>query len=79
MALDKNTIQNKMMTAAPAKKEFHFAATVEHYAEVVYAQTIQEAEAIYHKVKRTIPVVLGGADLTPPEQSTGAVDQEIKE
>ena len=43
-----------MMTAAPAQKEYHFAATAEHYAEVVYAATISEAEAIYHKVKRPI-------------------------
>lgn len=71
--------QNKMMTAAPMKKEYHFAATAEHYAEVVYAETIQEAEVIYHKVKRTIPVDLGGADLTPPEQSTAPIDQENKE
>jgi len=49
-----------MMTEAPAKKEYHFAATIEHYAEVVYAATIQEAEAIYHKVKR--PVISIGVD-----------------
>jgi hypothetical protein len=46
--------QNKMVTGTPEKKQFLFAATVEHYAEVVYAETIQEAEAIYHKVKRLI-------------------------
>ncbi len=58
--------QNKMMTTPPAKKEYHFAATTEHYAEVVYAQTIQEAEAIYHKVKRLINPI------PPTEQSTVA-------
>jgi hypothetical protein len=46
--------KNKMMTAAPAKKEFHFAATAEHLSEVVYAHAIQEAEEIYHRVKRLI-------------------------
>jgi hypothetical protein len=51
MSLDQPP-QNKMMTAPPAKKEFHFAATAEHYAEVVYADAIQEAEEIYHRVKR---------------------------
>jgi hypothetical protein len=50
--------QNKMMTDAPAKKEFHFAATAEHYAEVVYAATIREAEALYHKTKRPIAPVM---------------------
>lgn len=45
--------KNKMMQAAPAKKEFHFAAG-EYFAEVIYAPTIAEAEAEYHKVKRLI-------------------------
>jgi hypothetical protein len=53
MSLDQPP-QNKMMTAPPAKKEFHFAPTAEHLAEVVYAATIQEAEDIYHRVKRLI-------------------------
>lgn len=69
MALD-NPPKNKMMTTPPAKKEYHFAATAEYYAELVYAETIQEAEAIYHKVKRPFAM---------PEQSTVASDQEIKE
>ena len=43
-----------MMQTAPVKKEFHFAATAEHLAEVVYAQTIEEAEATYHRIKRLI-------------------------
>jgi hypothetical protein len=46
--------KNKMMQAAPTKKEFHFAATTEHFAEVIYAATIEEAEAQYHQVKRLI-------------------------
>jgi hypothetical protein len=46
--------QNKMMTAAPAKKEYHFAANAEHLAEVVYADTIEQATSIYHRVKRLI-------------------------
>jgi hypothetical protein len=56
--------QNKMIQTPPAKKEFHFAATAEHFAEVVYAETIQEAEAIYHKVKRLI---------NPPEAQAEAI------
>jgi hypothetical protein len=59
--------QNKMMTGAPAKKEYHFAATTPHYAEVVWAATVQEAEALYHKVKRPI------AQATTPADSTAGV------
>lgn len=59
---------NKMMTSAPAKKEYHFAATAEHLAHVVYAATIEEAEKIYHKVKRPIG--------TSPATSV-AVTQEV--
>lgn len=61
---------NKMMTAPPAKKEFHFAATTEHFAEVVLALTIEEAEAIYHKIKRPI----AAAPSIPAPQSTAPVD-----
>jgi hypothetical protein len=53
MSLDQPA-KNKMMTSAPAKKEFHFAATAEHYAEVIYAESIQEAEQIYQNVRRLI-------------------------
>ena len=58
-------IQNKMMQAAPVKKEFHFAATAEHYAEVVYAATIQEAENLYHNVKRPISTNSAPSELPP--------------
>jgi hypothetical protein len=71
MALDK-PVSNKMIQTPPAKKEYHFAATAEHCAEVVYADTIQEAEAIYHRVKRLINPVVGGS----VEQSTPAADEE---
>jgi hypothetical protein len=49
-----NAPKNKMVTTPTAKKEFHFAATAEHFAEVVQADTIAEAEQIYHSVKRLI-------------------------
>ena len=62
---------NKMVTTPPAKKEFHFAATAEHFAEVVYADTIQEAEAIYHKVKRLINPAVGAT------VSTANTDQAV--
>jgi hypothetical protein len=57
--------QNKMMTGAPAKKEYHFAATAEHYAQMVYAATIQEAEALYHKVKRPLATIIPAPISTP--------------
>jgi hypothetical protein len=61
---------NKMMQSAPAKKEFHFAATTEHFAEVIYAATIAEAEAQYHKVKRLI------SPLSTPAASVAKEDVE---
>jgi hypothetical protein len=46
--------KNKMIQTPPAKKGFHFAATAEYAAEFIEAETIEEAEAIYHKIKRPI-------------------------
>jgi hypothetical protein len=71
MSLDKPT-QNKMMTAPPAKKEYHFAATAEHFAEVVLADTIQEAEQTYHRVKRLInPPSTALSTPIPPKEEEG--------
>ena len=52
MSLDQPP-QNKMMTAPPAKKGFHFASDGLHFAEFIEAETIEEATEIYHKVKRS--------------------------
>lgn len=81
MSFDGDQIQNKMMTTPPAKKEFHFAANAEYFAEVVYADTIEEAEKIYHQVKRRLGTTPDVAPLVPdlPEQSTPAVDEENKQ
>jgi|GEM_PF-6926271 len=76
--------KNKMMEAAPAKKQFFFAATAEHLAEVVYAETIQEAETIYQRVRRFIqPVTVQEvAPVVPaPEQSTApaaSVEEDVQ-
>ena len=70
MSLDQPQ-QNKMMQGAPAKKEFHFAATAEHLAEIVYADSIQEAEATYSRVRRLIN--------PPAEQSTPEPAKETGE
>jgi len=57
--------QNKMMAAPPVKKGFHFAATVQHFAEYIEAETIEEATAIYEKIKRRIYPDVGGTVSTP--------------
>jgi hypothetical protein len=53
MSLDA-PVNDKMMQAPPAKKGFHFTATAEHFAEFVEAESIEEATAIYQKIKRLI-------------------------
>ena len=52
MALENSP--NKMVTNPPAKKGFHFAGTLEHAAAYIEAETIAEAETIYHKIKKPI-------------------------
>jgi hypothetical protein len=52
--------KNKMMTAPPIKKGFHFASDGLHLAEYIEAATIEEATAIYHKIKRLIAPAAGG-------------------
>jgi hypothetical protein len=59
--------KNKMMQTPPAKKEYFFAPTAEHLAEVVLAETIEQATATYQKVKRLI---------SPPTQSTASAAKE---
>ncbi len=63
-----------MMKGAPVKKEFHFAATSEHYSEVVHAHSLQEAEAIYHRVKR--PINQPEAALSTP--ATDGDEEEVE-
>jgi hypothetical protein len=60
--------KNKMMKAAPAKKGFHFAQTDTHFAEYIEAETIREAEVIYHKTKRPISPSVS----TVPESEEGS-------
>ena len=80
MSLGDTNIQNKAIQTPPAKKEFHFAATVEHYAEVVYAATIQEAEEIYHRLKRPVPqsepAVAEAAPVAPQEPAPAPAQGE---
>jgi hypothetical protein len=57
---------DKMMKTPPAKKGFHFAPTAEYFALFIEAATIEEAEAIYHKIKRTIGSTDGVPHPIPP-------------
>jgi hypothetical protein len=75
MSLDEPQ-KNKMMTGAPVKKGFHFASDGLHFAEFIEAETIAEATAIYHQVKRRIsdaPAVV--AALTPAATPASAPEQ----
>jgi hypothetical protein len=54
MSLDQPA-QNKMVSAPPAKKGFHFASDGIHFAEFIEAATIDEATALYHRIKRFMP------------------------
>jgi len=62
-----------MLTNPPEKKGFHFAATLEHAAAYIEAETIAEAEAIYHKIKQPIA--------SEPQESAagGMVTEPVKE
>lgn len=44
--------RNKMMTAAPAKKEFHFPGNEEYFAATIYAADYREAVDIYLKTQK---------------------------
>jgi hypothetical protein len=69
-----------MLTTPPAKKGFHFTSDGIHFAEFIEAETIQEATAIYHKIKRPFPGQSAASPATPEtpaEQSTPV--EEIKE
>jgi hypothetical protein len=63
--------RDRMIRNPIAKKEYHFAATTEHHSEVIYADTIQEAEQLYHRAKRLIN--------PPAPQSTPEQEDEPRE
>lgn len=63
--------RNKMMTAPPVKKGFHFASDGLHFAEFIEAETVEEATAIYQKTKRLL-FPTGDTAIIPAQQSTDA-------
>ena len=82
--------QNKMMTAPPAKKEFHFAGGGIWRNATILADTIEEAEKLWHVIKQLIEPKLSMQDALdieapqesyhpPAEQSTVAPAQEQEE
>lgn len=69
MSLSKPT-KDKMMKAPPAQKGFHFAGDGTHEAMFIEAASIEEAEAIYHKTKKSVggPVSTATAAPVPEEK-----------
>ncbi len=53
MSLDKPT-RNKMMTAAPAKKEYHFAGNGIWHNRTILAETIEEATKLWLEQRELI-------------------------
>jgi hypothetical protein len=70
MSLDQPP-QDKMMTAPPAKKEFHFAGGGIWRNATILADTIEEAQKLWHATKQLIS--------PPAEQSTPAPQPKSEE
>jgi hypothetical protein len=64
--------RNKMMTGAPAKKEFHFAGDGVFHNLTVIAENMEEATREWLKIRRLIAVPGAGEIRSPTEQSTAA-------
>ena len=80
-----NPAQNKMMESAPNKKEFFFSGSGVHFAKTIFAETIEEAEKIWHQTKQLIypapmstPSTTTTAEPKPePTSTTGPKTEEI--
>jgi hypothetical protein len=62
-----------MISSPPIKKGFHFASDGIHFAEFIEAESVQEAEALYHQVKRVMSPAATPAVAPAPQQSTAAL------
>jgi hypothetical protein len=71
MSLD-NAPKDKMLRTPPAKKGWHFPSDGIYFAEFIEAETIEEAEALYHKIKR---VIGSAAQDLPAGPSTAVASQ----
>lgn len=74
MSLDQPNA-NKMMESAPAKKEFHFPSDGVHYAAAVWAETTEEAEKIYHTIKKRIDTSAPQIETAPSAATVPAADE----
>jgi hypothetical protein len=70
-----NPNRDKMIRNPTATKQYHFAATTAHHAEVIYADSIQEAEQLYHRAKRLINPT---APQSTPEPAKDAGEGEVQ-
>ena len=68
-----------MMTVAPAKKLFHFAGSGIWHNATIYAETIEEAEKLWHATKQLINPAPGIEVQIVPEQSTAAPEAAPEE
>lgn len=76
MSLDKPP-KNKMIDTPPTKKGWHFPSDGVYAAAFIEAETIHEAEAIYHKTKRLLfSLNTGGPIPGPMPQSTTIISDE---
>ena len=66
---------NKMMDSAPAKKQWFFSGSGVHFAKTIFAETIQEAEKIWHETKQLISAVPTSTNVQPTEQKPS---EEVK-
>ena len=76
MSLDEPQ-RNKMMQAAPAKKEFHFAGGGVWRNATIVAETIEEAQKLWHATKQLISAPSN--DVKPDPQSTPAPEPQSGE
>jgi hypothetical protein len=78
MSLDETTIKNKAIQTPPAKKEFHFAGGGVWRNATILAETIEEAEKLWHATKQLISEasagVSQGTSANASEQSTALAD-----
>src|SRR5277367_3724719 len=79
MSFDENQISNKMMTAPPEKKEFHFSGDGIWRNKAIIAETREEAEKIWHSVKELINPAIPSVEVTTTAAIEQAKDEKTSE